>query len=280
MSLMACTNYKRKIRLSGLHEVKKILRGSGLHTVCEEARCPNIDECFSKRTATFMIMGDVCTRACRFCNVTHGNPLPLDDNEPFRIAEAVRSMGLRHVVITSVTRDDLMDGGAEHFSRTIIETRKATLSASIEVLTPDFKGETDLVDVVLKARPDIFNHNIETVNRLSKDIRPQADYQRSLSVLKHASSMAAVVKSGFMLGLGEEQEEIHQTMKDLRAAGVSILTVGQYFNPSGMSWPVKKYYEQTMFDELKEQGLALGFNYVFSGIYVRSSYLAEEVFKR
>ncbi|MCX6113098.1 MAG: lipoyl synthase [Proteobacteria bacterium] len=258
MSFMTCSNYKKKIRLSGLHEVKKILRGSGLHTVCEEARCPNIDECFSKKTATFMIMGDVCTRACRFCNVTHGKPMVLDKNEPIRIAEAASSMGLKHVVITSVTRDDILDGGAEHFYKTITETRKALPSVSIEVLTPDFKGNTECIDIVLKAKPDVFNHNIETVKRLSKDIRPQADYERSLSVLKHASSGGFIVKSGFMLGLGEENDEIYQTMKDLRDAGVSILTVGQYFNPSGKSWSVKKYYEEDFFNKLKDYGKMLG----------------------
>jgi len=277
---MVCGNYKKKIRLSGLHEVKKILRGSGLNTVCEEARCPNIDECFSKKTATFMIMGDICTRACRFCNVTNGNPSALDKEEPQRLAETARSMGLRHVVVTSVTRDDLLDGGSEHFSKTILEVKKALPTVSIEVLTPDFKGDTACIDIVLKAKPDIFNHNIETVKSLSKEIRPQADYERSLFVLKYASSRGSVVKSGFMLGLGEEEEEIYQTMKHLKEAGVSILTVGQYFNPSGVSWPVKKYYDETFFNKLKEHGKALGFNYVFSGIYVRSSYMAEEVFKR
>ena len=280
MNFMVCSNYKKKIRLSGLHEVKKILRVSGLNTVCEEARCPNIDECFSRKTATFMIMGSICTRACRFCNVTHGKPLALDENEPVRLAETACSMGLKHVVVTSVTRDDLLDGGAEHFSKTILEIRSAQPSVSIEVLTPDFKGDTKFIDIVLKAKPDIFNHNIETVKRLSKDIRPQADYERSLSVLKYASLRGFVVKSGFMLGLGEEEEEIHLTMKDLKDSGVSILTVGQYFNPSGGSWPVKKYYDETFFNKLKDYGKALGFNYVFSGIYVRSSYMAEEVFKR
>ena len=274
--------YKKKIRLSGLHEVKKILRSSGLNTVCEEAKCPNIDECFSKRTATFMIMGDVCTRNCRFCNIKHGKPLELDENEPERVAGTALAMGLKYVVITSVTRDDLFDGGAGHFADTISETRKILPDIPIEVLTPDFKGNTRDIDTVLSARPNVFNHNIETVERLSKDIRPQADYQRSLDVLRYAASKGAVVKSGFMLGLGEKEEEIHQTMKDLKNAGVKILTMGQYFNPKGKggSWPVKKYYEQAFFDELARRGEELGFNYVFSGIYVRSSYMAEEVFAR
>ncbi|MEI6092751.1 MAG: lipoyl synthase [bacterium] len=273
-------HYKKKIRLSGLHEVKKILRSSGLHTVCEEARCPNIDECFSKRTATFMIMGDVCTRLCRFCNVSNGKPSELDNSEPERLAQTAKSMNLRHVVITSVTRDDLVDGGAGHFADTIKTLRALMPSISIEVLTPDFKGNMTLVDLVIDAKPDVFNHNIETVRDLSKQIRPQADYDRSLSVLSHASSKGVLVKSGFMLGLGEDKIQIYQTMKDLRNAGVNILTIGQYFNPKDSSWPVKKYYEQEFFDLLKTRGLELGFNYVFSGIYVRSSYMAEEVFKR
>ncbi|MEI6079696.1 MAG: lipoyl synthase [bacterium] len=277
---MDCSNYKKKIRLSGLHEVKKILRSSELHTVCEEARCPNIDECFSKKTATFMIMGDTCTRACRFCNVSHGKPKALDDTEPKRIASTAKAMGLKYVVVTSVTRDDVKDGGALHFAETIKEIRKELPSASIEVLTSDLNGKTENIDVVLNARPDVFNHNIETVERLSKDIRPQADYQRSLSVLKYAASKGAMVKSGFMLGLGEEEEEIHKTMQDLKDAGVKILTIGQYFNPKDSSWPVKKYYKEDFFNKLRAYGLELGFNYVFSGIYVRSSYMAEEVFKR
>jgi lipoyl synthase len=274
--------YKKKIRLSGLHEVKKILRSSGLHTVCEEAKCPNIDECFSKKTATFMIMGDVCTRNCRFCNIKHGKPVELDENEPKRVAETVLSMGLKYVVITSVTRDDLPDGGAGHFADTIKEIRKILPNVPIEVLTPDFNGKTNDIDTVLSAKPNVFNHNIETVERSSKDIRPQASYQRSLAVLKYAASKGGVVKSGFMLGLGENEEEIYQTMKDLKGAGVNILTIGQYFSPKGKggSWPVKKYYEQPFFDELAKRGAELGFNYVFSGIYVRSSYMAEEVFAR
>jgi lipoic acid synthetase len=274
--------YKKKIRLSGLHEVKKILRSSAIHTVCEEAKCPNIDECFSKKTATFMIMGDVCTRDCKFCNVKHGRPVELDSNEPERVAQTALAMGLKYVVVTSVTRDDLSDGGAGHFADTINEIRKSLPNASIEVLTPDFSGSTESIDAVLSASPDVFNHNIETVKRLSKDIRPQAGYQRSLDVLKYAASKGAVVKSGFMLGLGENEEEIYQTMKDLKNAGVGILTIGQYFNPKrkGGSWPVKKYYEQAFFDELAKRGTELGFNYVFSGIYVRSSYMAEEVFAR
>ena len=277
---MTNIHYKKKIRLSGLHDLKKILRSSCLNTVCEEARCPNIDECFSKRTATFMIMGNTCTRSCRFCNVTNGKPSVLDNNEPERLAQTVKSMDLKHVVITSVTRDDLNDGGAEHFAKTIRAIRTLLPSVSIEVLTPDFKGRFDLVDIVLDAKPNVFNHNIETVRSLSKKVRPQAEYAQSLSILRHASSKGFLVKSGFMLGLGETEKGIHQTMKDLKRSGVGILTVGQYFNPKESSWPVKKYYDQDFFNLLKERGLALGFNYVFSGIYVRSSYMAEEVFKR
>ncbi len=270
--------FKRKIRLSELHGLKKDLRSSGLHTVCEEARCPNINECFKKHTATFMIMGDVCTRNCKFCNVKHGKPLPLDVNEPKNVADIAKKMQLSYVVITSVTRDDLDDGGAEHFALTIGAVRKLLPDSKIEVLTPDLKGNKSALDKVFLARPDVFNHNIETVKGLSKMIRPMADYERSLEVLNYASSKGMLVKSGLMLGLGEDLDSIHSTIKDLFKAGVKILTIGQYFNPN-MAQPVAKYYSDAEFQELKIFGENLGFDYVFSGVYVRSSYMASEVFK-
>ena len=272
---------KKRIRLSELHEVKKLLRKSCLHTVCEEAMCPNIEECFSKKTATFMIMGDVCTRNCRFCNVSTGKPGPLDPDEPKRIAEAAKEMGLKHVVITSVTRDDLSDGGATHFKAVIEAIRTLSPGASIEVLTPDLNGSKKDIDIIISARPDVFNHNIETVKRLSLQIRPKANYERSLEVLRHISSSGLTTKSGIIVGLGESEEEIKGTMNDLLKVGVKILTIGQYFSPpSSRALPVQKYYQQGFFDDIKAYGLALGFDYVFAGVYVRSSYMAAEVFNK
>ncbi len=226
-----------------------------------------------------MIMGDVCTRNCKFCNVMTGVPVPLDHNEPLRIAEAVKKMGLRHVVITSVTRDDLADGGASHFSKVITTVKSTMPGSSIEVLTPDFKGSTEAIEVVLSAKPDIFNHNIETVRRLSPLIRPLADHSRTLSVLKYASASGVRTKSGLIVGLGETDKEIKETMHELLDVGVKILTIGQYFAPpSERAMNVQKYYDKKFFDDAKAYGLALGFDYVFAGVYVRSSYMAEEVF--
>lgn len=269
---------KKKIRFSELHETKKTLRSSCLHTVCEEARCPNIAECFSKHTATFMIMGDTCTRDCVFCNVRSGVPGPLDPNEPKRLAHTAEQMGLRHVVVTSVTRDDLPDGGASHFAETIRSIRSVLPSASIEVLVPDLKGVKSDIDKILLAGPDVFNHNIETVRSLSRKIRPQADYDRSLSVLKYAASKGAMVKSGLMLGLGETVDEVYSTLKELLENGVRILTIGQYFSPKG--YPVSKYYSDEEFENIGTYAKNLGFDYVFSGVYVRSSYMASEVFSK
>ena len=269
---------KKKIRLSELHDLKKVLRDSNLHTVCEEAKCPNISECFSKKTATFMIMGDVCTRNCAFCNVKFGIPQALDKDEPKRIAQTAKDMGLSHVVITSVTRDDLLDGGARHFAETVAEVKRTLSNPTIEVLTPDFKGNKESLDIVFASSPNVFNHNIETIKALSKKIRPQADYNRSLDVLSYASSKGMLVKSGFMLGLGEEIKDVYVTIKDLLANGVKILTIGQYFNPKKLD--VVKYYTVGEFDELAEYAKNLGFDYVFSGVYVRSSYMASEVFNK
>ena len=277
---MQNSDLKRKIRLSELHEVKKLLRSSGLHTVCEEAMCPNIEECFAKRTATFMIMGDVCTRNCKFCNVKNGEVLALDEHEPLRIAEAAHKMKLKHIVVTSVTRDDLKDGGATHFKKLIEAIKQKCPGSSIEVLTPDFNGSQTDITTVLSAKPDVFNHNIETVKRLSPIIRPKADYLRSLFVLNFASKSGVKIKSGIIVGLGETEQEIKQTMKDLFDSGVRILTVGQYFAPpSERAIKVQKVYDEKFFNDAKQYGLALGFDYVFAGVYVRSSYMAEEVFK-
>lgn len=271
-------NYKQKIKLSDLHELKKILRTLNLNTVCEEAKCPNITNCFSRKTATFMILGNICTRNCKFCNVTSGIPLKVDEDEPKRLKEAVSLMNLSHVVITSVTRDDLLDGGVSQFIKVIRELR--SLNLSIEILTPDFKGDKEILNKIVEVKPDVFNHNIETTKNLSNLIRPQANYKRSLNVLEHMAKSGLLVKSGFMLGLGETEIEVKETMKDLINSGVKILTIGQYFNPKDSNWPVKKYYKDEEFKYFETCAKSLGFDYVFSGIYVRSSYMAEEVFKK
>lgn len=269
-----------RVRLDGLHETKQILRSHGLATVCEEARCPNIGKCFSKPTATFMILGYNCTRNCGFCNVESSLPLPVDPNEPERVAMAVKEMGLRYVVITSVTRDDLPDGGASHFAETIRAIRRHIPNAGIEVLTPDFKGDVNALRVVLEARPDIFNHNIETVPRLYSEVRPQADYKRSLTVLKKAKELSEVkTKSGLMVGLGEEFDEVVAVMKDLKESGCDYLTIGQYLRPSKKNLPVKEYIRPEVFDRYRKEALKFGFKGVSSGPLVRSSMNAEEMFR-
>lgn len=269
-----------RVRLDGLHETKQILRSHGLATVCEEARCPNIGRCFSKPTATFMILGYNCTRNCGFCNVESSLPLPVDPNEPERVAMAAKEMGLRYVVITSVTRDDLPDGGASHFAETIRAIRRHLPNAGIEVLTPDFKGDVNALRVVLEARPDIFNHNIETVPRLYSEVRPQADYKRSLTVLKKAKELSEVkTKSGLMVGLGEEFDEVVAVMKDLKESGCDYLTIGQYLRPSKKNLPVKEYIRPEVFDRYRKEALKFGFKGVSSGPLVRSSMNAEEMFR-
>lgn len=270
-----------KVKLNGLHETKQVLRSHALATVCEEARCPNIGSCFSKPTATFMILGFHCTRNCGFCNVESSLPLPVDPNEPERVAMAAKEMGLRYVVITSVTRDDLPDGGASHFAETIRAVRRHLPNVGIEVLTPDFKGDVNALRVVLEARPDVFNHNIETVPRLYSEVRPQADYKRSLTVLKIAKELSKVkTKSGLMVGLGEEFDEVVAVMKDLRESGCDYLTIGQYLRPSKKNLPVKEYIRPEVFDRYREEALKLGFKGVASGPLVRSSMNAEEMFLR
>jgi len=259
-------------------ELKTIMRKSNLHTVCEEARCPNIYECWFHRTATFMILGNVCTRACRFCAVTSGKPTELDWEEPRRVAEAVAQMGLRHVVITSVARDDLVDGGASVFAACVHEVRKARQECAVEVLIPDFMGSREALQAVMDARPDILNHNIETVRRLSDRVRSKAKYERTLELLRRARDMQPAIptKSSIMLGVGETWEEILSTMDDLREAQVSILTIGQYLQPSRRHLAVERYYTPEQFAELKQEGLRRGFDHVESGPLVRSSYHAHE----
>ncbi len=271
-----------KTKASGLHETKTFLRNHGLSTVCEEARCPNKGHCFSKPTATFMILGNSCTRDCGFCSVKSGNPSFVDAEEPERVAEAAHEMGLRYVVITSVTRDDLYDGGALQFAMTVKAVKNRLPDARVEVLTPDFKGNVNSLKTVLDARPDVFNHNMETVKRLYGVVRPQADYERSLNVLRNAKKIAPDIKtkSGLMLGLGENIDEIIGLFKDLREAECDFLTVGQYLRPSKKNLPVVEYIRPEIFEELKKTALKVGFEFVASGPLVRSSMNAEDMYRR
>ena len=259
-------------------ELKQIVRGSRLHTVCEEARCPNIFDCWSRRTATFMILGDVCTRACRFCAVTSGRPTELDLGEPLRVAESVAELGLKHAVITSVDRDDLKDGGAGIFARTIRAIRRRSPATTIEVLTPDFQGDFDAVRTVVEAGPDIFNHNTETVPRLYSRIRPKAVYANSLALLRQVKALAPqmVSKSGLMVGLGETEDELLEVFRNMRAHDIDVLTVGQYLRPSKTHAEVVRYYRPEEFVRLKVLALEMGFGHVEAGPLVRSSYHADE----
>jgi lipoyl synthase len=259
-------------------ELKSIMRDNELHTVCEEARCPNMGECWEHRTATFMILGDVCTRACGFCAVTSGKPTGLDLLEPQRVARAVQRMGLHHVVITSVNRDDLPDGGSLVFAATIRKVREANPGCTIEVLIPDFEGVEESLRNVMRAEPTILDHNVETVERLTKRVRRKAQYRRSLAVLFRAKQLAPkrLTKSGIMLGLSETDEEIAQTLRDLREARVDIVTVGQYLRPSAKHLEVNRFYTPAEFIHWRDFGMALGFRHVESGPLVRSSYHAHE----
>jgi lipoyl synthase len=260
--------------------IERMLKGLRLSTVCQSAHCPNLGECFNRGTATFMILGDQCTRNCRFCAVPHTkSPPAVDLDEPLHLADATRQLGLTHVVVTSVTRDDLMDGGAGQFIRTLSALRKNRPSPSIEILVPDFKGDTALIQRVCNAKPDVFNHNLETVPRLYPAIRPQAEYERSLSVIKLAAQNGLTVKSGLMLGLGETIEEGLAVFKDLVEAGCTILTLGQYLSPSDDHAPVVRYLPPEEFDLWAEKARDIGFREVFSGPFVRSSYRAEEVYQ-
>ena len=259
-------------------ELRGLLREKGLHTVCEEARCPNIGECWERRSATFMILGDICTRACTYCAVTTGTPLGLDLQEPVRLAETVESMGLKYAVITSVDRDDLPDGGAYIFAQCIAQIRQRLPSCKVEVLIPDFRGDADALRTVMAAAPDTLNHNIETSRRVFQRVRHKGDYDLSLELLARAKSLApeGVTKSGMMVGLGETWQEIVATMRDLRAVDCDLLTIGQYLRPSQRHTPLAKWYTPDEFDELRREGEALGFRHVASGPLVRSSYRADE----
>ncbi len=258
---------------------KSILREFGLETVCQNANCPNIGECYGSGTATFLIMGNTCTHGCRFCNIQGGKPLPLDTDEPKKVAKAVKLMELKFAVVTSVTRDDVEDGGAEHFARTIREIKTQNPECGIEVLVPDFQGKESSVRTVLDARPDVFNHNVETVARLYDEIRPEAEYSRSLKVLKYASQYTPSIpaKSGIMVGAGEKVDELHVLFDDLAEANVKMLTIGQYLPPSRAHHPLDRYYTPEEFSELKRAALKAGIKEVVSAPLVRSSYHAKEL---
>jgi lipoic acid synthetase len=262
-------------------EIKSMMRSKTLHTVCEEARCPNIYECWANRTATFMILGDICTRACRFCAVNTGLPTELDLQEPERVAEAAEQMNLRHCVVTSVARDDLKDGGAYIFAETVKAIRRRLPLCSVEVLIPDFMGDEESLKIVMDVKPDILNHNIETVERMSDRVRAKAKYSRSLQLLKNAKAMQPDIptKSSIMLGVGEQWHEILEAMDDLRSVGCDIMTIGQYLQPSPKHLNVEKYYTPEEFAILKEEGMKRGFSHVESGPLVRSSYHAHEQVK-
>lgn len=258
--------------------LKSVLRDQQLHTVCEEAACPNLGECFGKGTATFMIMGDICTRRCPFCDVGHGRPAPLDIDEPTKLADTIKAMSLNYVVITSVDRDDLRDGGADHFVQCITQVREKNPEIEIEILVPDFRGRMDVaLEIINNHPPDVFNHNLETIPRLYKQCRPGSDYEWSLDLLKQFKQKNSVVatKSGLMLGLGEENEEVVEVMRDMRAHDVEMLTLGQYLQPSKHHLPVERYVTPEEFDEFYKIGMELGFKHVASGPMVRSSYHAD-----
>lgn len=263
-----------------VQKVRGLMEDLDLHTVCQSARCPNLNECWSRKAATFMIMGDICTRTCRFCTVPKGKPLPLDDGEPERVAEAAARLGLRHVVVTSVDRDELPDQGAGHFAATIHAIRARLPESVIEVLTPDFRGDMDLVDVVSDAQPDIFNHNLETIPSLYKRVRPGAGYRRSLDVLARVKARhpKQFTKSGLMLGLGEPDDELEQVLRDLRDVGVDILTLGQYLRPSLAQLPVERFIPPEEFAQWEVRAKDLGFLAAACGPFVRSSYNAESVY--
>lgn len=265
----------------GARAVRVLLRESALHTVCEEARCPNLGECFSRGTATFMLLGDRCTRRCSYCSVGTAKPLVPDPGEPARVAAAAARLGLRYVVLTSVNRDDLADGGAAHFAATVAEVKRALPGAGVEVLTPDFKGDCAALATVLAAEPTVFNHNIETVPRLFPRLRPQGRYDLSLDLLAAARELRPDLprKSGIMLGLGETDAEVLAVLRDLRAAGVDIVTLGQYLRPTREHEPVHRYLPPEAFSALEQEARAIGFPTVYAGVFVRSSYNAFEVYE-
>jgi lipoic acid synthetase len=271
---------KRPAHFESVHSLKAELRRLHLHTVCESARCPNLHECFHRGAATFMILGNLCTRGCGFCSVPKSRiPGPLDAGEPVNVARMARAMQLRHVVITSVNRDDLEDGGSDHFARTVTAVRAALPEARIEVLTPDFRGDLDAVARVLDAGPHVFNHNMETVARLYKTVRPQANYRQSLGVLRFAKRYRpeSIAKSGAMVGLGESPPEVEMLLRDVRESGVDVATLGQYLQPARRNLRVVEYVNPARFDAYRDYGLSIGFKMVFSGPLVRSSYMADLV---
>ena len=271
---------EKRINLAELHEVKSLLREKSLHSVCESLACPNRTECFSRGTATFMILGDICTRSCGFCNVTTGRPYaPPSADEPRAVAEAARRMRLRHVVVTSVTRDELADGGAKQFALTIHALRDALPDAAVEVLTPDFRGNVEAIHIVSDAKPDYYNHNVETVPRLYDYVRPGSRFERSLALLREVKRRDTTIttKSGFMVGLGERRDEVIAVMKRLVETGCEILTIGQYLQPKREKLDVVEYVHPNVFDEYRMIGESLGFHSVFSGPFVRSSYMADVV---
>ncbi len=268
-----------KVRLQtgpDYQELSRITQDLKLHTICEEARCPNKWECWNARTATFLILGDICTRRCHYCSVSTGRPLPVDQDEPRRIGEAVQALGLRHAVITSVNRDELADGGASVFVETIREIRRRIPSCTVEVLIPDFEGNEAALATVCAEQPEILNHNIETVARLFPSLRPQGKYQRSIELLGRAKQSGMTTKSGLIVGMGESLDEAREVMRDLRAVGCDIITIGQYLQPTKEHLPVARFYHPDEFAQLKAEGFAMGFSHVESGPLVRSSYHAEQ----
>ncbi|NTW26399.1 MAG: lipoyl synthase [Lentimicrobium sp.] len=268
-----------KIKLPGgknFASVKEIVEGKKLHTICASGNCPNMGECWNAGTATFMILGDICTRSCRFCATKTGRPLPVDNGEPVRLAESIRLMKLRHCVITSVDRDDLPDGGAEHWAECIRQIKRLNPGVSIEVLIPDFNGNTAHLNLIIHEKPEIISHNLETVRRLTPQIRSAARYERSLSVLKHIASSGLKAKSGIMVGIGETESEVFETMNDLLAAGVSVMTIGQYLRPTLDHLPVEEYITPEIFEKYRIAGIEKGFRHMESRPLVRSSYHAEK----
>ena len=270
-----------KIKLGGgenYPQTKKIVEQHHLHTICSSGKCPNIGECWSKGTATFMILGEICTRSCKFCATKTGKPLPVDVEEPVRVAESVRLMNLKHCVITSVDRDDLDDKGAKHWADTITEIRNQNPNTIIEILVPDFDANKEWIDIVLESKPDVYGHNMETVERLSNQVRSRAKYPVSLEALRYAAEKGFITKSGIMVGLGETKEEIVQVMKDLRTVGCRLFTIGQYLQPTPNNLDIVEYVTPEQFAEYKKIGMELGFDNVEAGPLVRSSYMAEKTF--
>ena len=268
-----------KIRLRGnehFTETKRIVESHCLHTICTSGRCPNMGECWSRGTATFMIGGDICTRSCRFCNTLTGKPLPLNAKEPEEVAESIRLMGLKHAVVTSVDRDDLPDLGASHWAATVRAIKRVNPSTTLEVLIPDFQGRLELVDEVIEAAPEIISHNMDTVRRISPEVRSAAKYETSLAVLRHIAERGITAKTGIMVGLGETEAEVYELMDDVLAAGVSVLTIGQYLQPSRKNIPVAAYIHPDQFEAYRLKGLEKGFKHVESAPLVRSSYHAEK----